>query len=87
MFVVCMVFLSSGFFVFAQKNDKNAQVQQVKEEEVYVSPKDRKYHKMTCPLLESKKAEKMSKKEALNKGLFPCPECFREDYPVQTKEK
>ncbi len=87
MLVFCTVFLSLGSFVFARQDDKNAQVKQVKEEEVYVSPKDRKYHKIDCPLLENKKTKKMSKKEALDKGLFPCPECFREDYPTETKDK
>ncbi|HLD69788.1 MAG TPA: hypothetical protein VJA17_03390 [Candidatus Omnitrophota bacterium] len=82
--VLCTVFLSLGSSVFAQKNDKSRQIK-VKEEEVYTSLKDRKYHKINCPLLDKSQAKKVSKKKILDQGLFPCLECFREDYPTQTK--
>ena len=85
MFVLCMVFLSFDSFVFAQNDDKNVQIKQVKEEEVYVSPKTRKYHKIDCPLLDKSNAKKVSKKNILDQGFFPCPECFREDYSTPAK--
>ena len=83
--VVCMVFLSVGSFVFAEKNDKDKQVKVNEREDVYTAGKDRKYHKLTCPLFEGKKGKKMSQKEALDKGFIPCPECFKENYPTAIK--
>ena len=85
MFVLCVVFLSLGSFVFAQNNDKEKQVKLNEQEDVYTSKKDRKYHKFICPLLENEKDKKMSQKEALDKSLIPCLECFKENYPTEIK--
>ena len=85
MLALCTVFLSSGSFVFAQQNDKNVQIKQVKEEDVYVSTKTRRYHKIDCPLLDKSNAKKVSKKKILDQGFFPCPECFKEDYSIPAK--
>ena len=85
MFVLCVMFLSLGSFVFAENNDKDRQVKLDEQEDVYTSKKDRKYHKLDCPLLENAKDKKMSQKEALDKGFIPCPECFKENYPTEIK--
>ena len=87
MLVLCASFLSTGSLVFAQKKmPKGADAKINDTEDVYSSPKDRKYHKLDCPLLADKKAKKISKKKLLAKGLVPCPVCFRTDFPVVPAE-
>ena len=83
--VLCLMFLSLSSLVFAEKNDKDKQVKVNEREDVYTAGKDRKYHKLTCPLLDGKNGKKMSQKEALDKGFIPCPECFKENYPTVIK--
>ena len=81
MLILCATFLSSSSLVFAQKNDKNVQTTQ----DVYVTKSGKKYHKADCSFVQDRKPEKISKKDALAKGLAPCPKCFKEDLPPQTK--
>ena len=81
MLILCATFLSSGHLVFAQKNDKNVQTMQ----DVYVTKSGKKYHKAECPFVKDRKPEKISRKDALAKGLAPCPKCFKEDYPTVIK--
>ena len=81
MLTLCVLFLSSSHLVFAQ-NGKNAQTMQ----EVYVTKSGKKYHKVDCPFIHDRKPEKISKKDALAKGLLPCPKCFKEDLPPQPKK-
>ena len=83
MLILCATFLSSSVLVFAQNNDKNVQTTQ----DVYVTKSGKKYHKADCPFVQNRKPEKISKKEALTKGLAPCPKCFKEDLPPQDKKK
>ena len=85
MLILCATFLSSSSLVFAQKmdqNDKNVQTMQ----DVYVTKSGKKYHKADCSFIQDRKSEKISKKEALAKGLTPCPKCFKEDLPPQPKK-
>ena len=84
--VLCMAFLSSGAFVFAQQND-NSKQGSIAAQDVYATASGRKYHKVDCPFIQNRKPHKLSKKEALEKGLAPCPKCFSEDYPTESKKK
>lgn len=83
MLTLCVLFLSSGASVFAQKEDKSVQMMQ----DVYVTKSGKKYHKADCSFIQDRKPEKISKKEALAKGLSPCPKCFKEDLPPENKKK
>ena len=86
MLTLCALFLSSSPLVFAQmngKNDKNGQTAQ----DVYVTKSGKKYHKADCPFVQNRNPEKNSKKDALAKGLAPCPKCFKEDLPSENKKK
>ena len=82
MLTLVALFLSSGSLVFAQKNDKDVQTTQ----DVYVTKSGKKYHKADCSFIQDRKPEKISKKEALVKGLTPCPKCFKEDLPPPKKK-
>ena len=58
-------------------------------EDVYVTKRGKKYHRETCPFMENviknKKAEKVSKQQAIEQGRLPCSKCFSEE--VSSKEK
>ncbi len=75
MAVVGLVFLSVTVGAFA--------------EDVYVTKRGKKYHRESCPFMENviknKRAEKISKEDALAKGRAPCGKCFPEE--VSTKAK
>lgn len=80
---LCVLFLSSGPLVFAQKPDNNVQT----APDVYVTKSGKKYHKADCSFVQDRKPEKISKKDALAKRLSPCPKCFKEDLPPENKKK
>ena len=82
--VLCTAFLFLGSTAFAQKNDKDVAVSAAQE--VYATPNGKKYHKVDCPFIQNKRAQKFSKKDAMGKGLTPCPKCFKEDLPVSIKK-
>ena len=48
-------------------------------EDVYATKNGKKYHKEDCRLIKSKNPQKISKEEALSRGLVPCSKCFKED--------
>ncbi len=57
-------------------------------EDVYVTKNGKKYHKEDCRLIKNKGAEKISKKDAVGKGLVPCLKCFKEESSqLQDKKK
>ena len=85
MLTLGVLFLSSNPLVFAQMNDKNDKNVQAAQD-VYVTKSGKKYHKADCSFVQDRKPEKISKKEALAKGLAPCPKCFKEDLPPQVKK-
>ena len=65
MFVLCAAVLSTTVLAFA--------------EDVYATKNGKKYHKEDCRLIKNKGAEKISKTEAVTKGLEPCSKCFKEE--------
>ena len=65
---LCIMFLSIAAFAFA--------------EDVYATKNGKKYHKEDCRLIKNKGAEKITKKEALAKGLEPCGKCFKDEVSV-----
>ena len=71
--VLGVVFLSATTFAFA--------------EDVYVTKRGKKYHKEDCLLIKNKGAEKITKKEAVEKGLTPCQRCFNEEVSINKGEK
>lgn len=86
MLILCATFFSfSPLTGFAQdsKNEKNVQAAQ----DVYVTKSGKKYHKTDCSFVQDRKPVKISKKDALAKGLAPCPKCFKEDLPPENKKK
>lgn len=83
MLTLCALFLSFSPLVFAQMNDKNDKNVQAAQD-VYVTKSGKKYHKADCPFVQNRKPEKILKKDALAKGLAPCPKCFKEDLPPKT---
>ncbi len=86
MLTLCVLFLSSSPLVFAQMNDKNDKNVQATQD-VYVTQSGKKYHKADCSFVQDRKPAKISKKDALAKGLMPCPKCFKEDLPPENKKK
>ena len=83
--VVCLGLLITAPLVFAEKGDKAQRVTH-SDEDVYITPNGKKYHKPECPFVHDRQVTKVSKKEAIEKKLAPCPKCFKEDLP-ENKEK
>ena len=55
-------------------------------DEVYVTDKGSKYHKVSCRLIRNKDAAKtMDKDEAIASGHEPCKVCFKEDLVTNDK--
>ncbi len=85
MSILFLMLVSLSSFAFADTNVPNTKnVQSLQE--VYATKNGKKYHKAECPFIQGKNAEKISKKEALEKKLTPCPKCFKEDLPEQPKK-
>ncbi len=45
--------------------------------DVYATKSGKKYHKEDCRLIQNRDSEKISSKEAEEKGLKPCGKCFK----------
>ena len=82
--ILCLTFVSLSTFACADTNVTG--VKNVQSQEVYATKNGKKYHKAECPFIQGKNAERISKKEALEKKLTPCPKCFKEDLPDQPKK-
>ena len=48
-------------------------------EEVYATKNGKKYHKEICRLIKNKSPQKITKEEALKKGLEPCQLCYKDE--------
>lgn len=59
-------------------------------EDVYVTQRGKKFHRETCPFMENaiknKKAEKISKEDAIAKGRVACGKCFPEEASAKAKK-
>ena len=55
-------------------------------DEVFVTKNGKKYHKENCTFIKNKNAQKIAKKDGVQKGLQPCPRCFKEDLPNQVNQ-
>ena len=59
-------------------------------EDVYVTKRGKKYHRESCPFMENviknKKAEKISKEDAMAKGRAACGKCFPEEVSAKDKK-
>ena len=56
-------------------------------EDVYVTKNGKKYHTQECPLIKNKGPIKISKEEAIEKGLAPCGKCFKDEVSLETKKQ
>lgn len=54
-------------------------------EDVYATKNGKKYHMADCPFIKNKGAGKISKEEAMEKGLVPCGKCFKDQVLLETK--
>jgi len=63
--MICIVFLSVCAYSFA--------------EEVYVTKNGKKYHSADCIFIKDRAVQKISKEEAMKKGLKPCGKCLSDD--------
>ncbi len=52
-------------------------------EDVFVTQNGKKFHHELCPLIKNKGAQKISMKEAKEKGLTPCSKCFKEEVSME----
>lgn len=86
MAVLCLMLLGIVPPAFAETNPSTAKSTQ-NLQEVYITKNGKKYHKEECPFIHGKNALKVSKKDALDKKLAPCPKCFKEDLPEQSDKK
>ncbi|HOY10240.1 MAG TPA: nuclease [Candidatus Omnitrophota bacterium] len=55
-------------------------------EDVYITPKGRKYHKAECRLLKDSETEVLDKAVAIEKGYEPCSVCMKDDDPQSSKK-
>ena len=72
-FIVLTMFVSMTTLAFA--------------EQVYVTKNGKKYHTAECPLIITKSPQKISKEEAVEKGLKPCSKCFKDEVSLETKKQ
>ncbi len=47
--------------------------------QVYVTPKGRRYHTATCPLIKGKQTRALNDVEARKEGYSPCGRCLKEE--------
>lgn len=48
-------------------------------EEVYLTKNGKKYHSADCIFIKDRTVQKISKEEAMKKGLKPCGKCLSDD--------
>lgn len=65
MLSLMIAFLSAATHVFA--------------EDVFVTPKGKKYHKEICRLIQKRSVSSLEKDAAVEEGYVPCGKCFKED--------
>jgi len=55
-------------------------------EDVYVTPKGKKYHKATCRLLKDSETDMIDEAAAIEKGYEPCSICMKDEKPRSSKK-
>ncbi len=54
-------------------------------EDVYVTKNGKKYHTQDCRFIQNKGAQKITKEQAIAKGLKPCPKCMKDEAALLPK--
>lgn len=52
-------------------------------EDVFVTPKGKKYHKEICRLIQKRSVTSLEKDAAVGEGYVPCGKCFKEDLAAE----
>lgn len=87
--VLCLGLLASTPMAFAEKAEKSEKAKKSvsTDGDVYITPNGKKYHKSDCPFVHERQVAKVSKKDAIDKKLGPCPKCFKEELPTDKEKK
>lgn len=70
---LCVIFLSMAATVFA--------------EDVYKTKNGKKYHTADCRLIQNKSPQKITKEDAIAKGLVPCAKCFKDEVSANSSSQ